>query len=217
MRSAEHDRGLCLNTGEEHQDYHQPRSRGEVGDKTEWLQLKLIGAGQSEACVMVFVRVFANILCCAMSCWLAGEIILIAIMDSANIIMNYLIIKVTFTETLQRPNHRYLQIPWLLISECPMRVRGAQQQPQAPMVSPPHTRSDAIESNEGALSAHNLPPHPWAPPPCAMCEHPTYWILTTPVSSPGSSAAVSTTLSSEQCRTWRCSFHNVLVVHISGL
>ena len=52
-----------------------------------------------------------------MSCWLlAGEIILIAIMDSANIIMNYLIIKVTFTETLQRPNHRYLQIPWLLIS-----------------------------------------------------------------------------------------------------
>ena len=170
MWSAEHDRGLCLNTGEEHQDYHQPRSRGEVGDKTEWLQLKLIGAGQSEACVMVFVRVFANILCCAMSCWLAGEIILIAIMDSANIIMNYLIIKVTFTETLQRPNHRYLQIPWLLISECPMRVRGAQQRPQAPMVSPPHTRSDAIESNEGALSAHNLPPlgtatmcNVWAP------------------------------------------------------
>ena len=47
---------------------------------------------------------------------LAGEIILIAIMDSANIIMNYLIIKVTFTETLQRPNHRYLQIHGLIIS-----------------------------------------------------------------------------------------------------
>ena len=214
MRSAEHDRGLCLNTGEEHQDYHQPRSRGEVGDKTEWLQLKLIGAGQSEACVMVFVRVFANILCCAMSCWLAGEIILIAIMDSANIIMNYLIIKVTFTETLQRPNHRYLQIPWLLISECPMRVRGAQQWPQAPWSR--HRTPEVMQLNLMREHYQLTISHHWAPPPCAMCEHPTYWILTTPVSSPGSSAAVSTTLSSEQCRTWRCSFHNVLVVHICG-
>ena len=26
--TEDNDRGLCLNTGEEHQDYHQPRSRG---------------------------------------------------------------------------------------------------------------------------------------------------------------------------------------------
>ena len=115
---------------------------------------------------MVFVRVFANILCCAMSCWLAGEIILIAIMDSANIIMNYLIIKVTFTETLQRPNHRYLQIPWLLISECPVRVRVPNSGGHKPHGLATATRSDAIESNEGALSAHNLPPLSTA----AMCN-----------------------------------------------
>ena len=116
---------------------------------------------------MVFVRVFANILCCAMSCWLAGEIILIAIMDSANIIMNYLIIKVTFTETLQRPNHRYLQIPCHLISA---RAQCGWGCPTVAATSPhglaTATRSDAIESNEGALSAHNLPPLSTA----AMCN-----------------------------------------------
>ena len=117
---------------------------------------------------MVFVRVFANILCCAMSCWLAGEIILIAIMDSANIIMNYLIIKVTFTETLQRPNHRYLQIPWLLISECPMRVRGAQQWPQAPWSR--HRTPEVMQLNLMREHYQLTISHHWAPPPCAMCN-----------------------------------------------